>query len=50
LQDTLQIEVFEEVEKSFPSFQREEEDLELLFKHIKYYFPNYNYLIQYLQM
>lgn len=41
LQDSLQIEVFNEVERSFPSFEREEEDLELLFKHIKYYFPGY---------
>ena len=41
LQDTLQIEVMEEVGKTFPDFGSESEDLEWLFKYIKYYFPNY---------
>ena len=41
LQDTLQIEVMEEVGKAFPDFDSENEDLEWLFKYIKYYFPNY---------
>ena len=41
LQDTLQIELFDEVDKVFPDFKKETDDLELLFKHIKYYFPKY---------
>ncbi|MCK0147820.1 gliding motility lipoprotein GldB [Arenibacter sp. F26102] len=41
LQDTVQIEVLDEVGKSFPGFDKEQENLELLFKHIRYYFPNY---------
>jgi gliding motility-associated lipoprotein GldB len=41
LQDSLQLEVMDEVGKSFPDFEEEKEDLELLFKYIKYYFPNY---------
>lgn len=39
LQDTIQIELFSEVEKAFPDFKKEKEDLENLFKHIIYYFP-----------
>ena len=39
LDDTLQIEILDEVEKAFPDFESEKQELELLFKHIKYYFP-----------
>jgi gliding motility-associated lipoprotein GldB len=41
LQDSLQLEVMDEVGKSFPNFESEKEDLEWLFKYVKYYFPNY---------
>ena len=41
LQDTLQMEVMDEVGKSFPDFKSEKEDLEWLFKYIKYYFPKF---------
>jgi len=40
-QDTLEIELLEESSKVFPDFQAEEADLELLFKHIKYYYPEF---------
>lgn len=39
--DTLVIEMLEESVKAFPDFEQEEQDLELLFKHIKYYFPEF---------
>ncbi|HMB63878.1 MAG TPA: gliding motility lipoprotein GldB [Eudoraea sp.] len=39
LKDTLQIELLREIGGKFGNFERETEDLELLFKHIKYYFP-----------
>nr|WP_292963111.1 MULTISPECIES: gliding motility lipoprotein GldB [unclassified Allomuricauda] len=39
LTDTIQVELFEEVAKAFGDFEQESADLELLFKHIKYYFP-----------
>ncbi|MEY8779145.1 gliding motility lipoprotein GldB [Allomuricauda sp. XS_ASV26] len=39
LTDTLQVELSNEVEKAFPDFDKESEELESLFKHIKYYFP-----------
>lgn len=41
LQDTLQIELLEEVDQVFSDFETQANDLELLFKHIKYYFPKY---------
>ena len=41
LQDTLQLEVMDEVGKSFPDFVSEKQDIEWLFRYIKYYFPNY---------
>ncbi len=41
LQDPIQVELFDEVGKIFPNFDRESEELESLFKHIKYYFPQY---------
>ncbi|MDT0605514.1 gliding motility lipoprotein GldB [Croceitalea rosinachiae] len=39
LTDTLQLELQEEVRESFGDFSAEEEAIESLFKHIKYYFP-----------
>ncbi|MDT7828062.1 gliding motility lipoprotein GldB [Pricia sp. S334] len=41
LQDSLQIELLSEVDNEFSDFSEEKDDLILLFKHIKYYFPNY---------
>lgn len=41
MQDSLQIELFQEVGNAFRSFEEEEAGLEKLFKHIKYYFPEY---------
>jgi len=40
-QDTLEIELLEESSKVFPDLNAEEADLELLFKHIKYYYPEF---------
>lgn len=40
LKDTLQVELLDEVGKTFPNFNKETQDLELFFKHVKYYFPN----------
>ncbi len=39
LSDTIQVELSEEVAKAFGNFEQESADLESLFKHIKYYFP-----------
>jgi len=39
MNDSLQIELFQEVGNTFNSFGDEEAGLTLLFKHIKYYFP-----------
>lgn len=39
MQDSLQIELFQEVGNTFNSFEEEEGHLTQLFKHIKYYFP-----------
>ncbi|MFX0557420.1 gliding motility lipoprotein GldB [Maribacter sp. CXY002] len=39
MQDSLQIELFQEVGNTFSSFNDEEEGLVSLFKHIKYFFP-----------
>ncbi len=41
LQDTLQVELRGEINKTFPDFEQEAEDLSQLFKHIRYYFPSY---------
>jgi gliding motility-associated lipoprotein GldB len=41
LEDTLQIELFNEVNTAFPNFEKETTDLELFFKHALFYFPNY---------
>ncbi len=39
IRDTIQQEINEEVTKAFPDFQQEQENLENLFRHIKYYYP-----------
>lgn len=39
--DTLQVQLSEESLKAFPDFDEEAMDLSLLFKHIKYYFPEF---------
>ncbi|MEM9361074.1 MAG: gliding motility lipoprotein GldB [Bacteroidota bacterium] len=39
LTDTLQMELSDEVNKTFGSFSKENEDLESLFKYISFYFP-----------
>lgn len=39
LNDTIQKELFEEVQKQFPDFSKEEAELTSLFQHLKYYFP-----------
>ncbi|APQ16592.1 gliding motility lipoprotein GldB [Maribacter hydrothermalis] len=41
MQDSLQIELFQEVGNTFQSFEDEKESIIQLFKHIKYYFPEY---------
>ncbi|MGB5270053.1 gliding motility lipoprotein GldB [Eudoraea sp.] len=41
LKDTLQNEIFSEVNRTFPNFDKETADLELFFKHVVYHFPNY---------
>ncbi|NNL02687.1 MAG: gliding motility lipoprotein GldB, partial [Eudoraea sp.] len=41
LNDTLQKELYSEVNAEFPDFVKETADLELFFKHVLYYFPNY---------
>ncbi|SDE89683.1 protein involved in gliding motility GldB [Pricia antarctica] len=41
LQDSLQVELLSEVGATFSDFSEERDDLILLFKHIKYYFPDY---------
>lgn len=41
LQDSLQIELLSEVGTIFTDFSEEKDDLTLLFKHIKYYFPDF---------
>ena len=40
-QDTIEIELLEESLKTFPEIKEEEADLELLFKHIEYYYPEF---------
>ena len=39
MKDTLQLELLQESDKVFSDFESEKQDLELLLKHIKYYFP-----------
>ncbi|MDB2607037.1 gliding motility lipoprotein GldB [Zobellia sp.] len=41
MNDTLQIELLSEVEKTFSDFSEEEESLKFLFQHITYYFPKF---------
>ena len=41
LSDTIQIELSDEVDAAFGNFEQEEEELRSLFKHIKYYFPDF---------
>ncbi|WP_228237153.1 gliding motility lipoprotein GldB [Allomuricauda sp. M10] len=41
LTDTLQVELFDQVDKTFGNFETETEALESLFQHIKYYFPEF---------
>ncbi|MGB5227113.1 MAG: gliding motility lipoprotein GldB [Eudoraea sp.] len=41
LKDTLQNEIFSEVNSTFPNFDKETADLKLFFKHAVYFFPNY---------
>ncbi len=40
INDTLQQELNREVKNEFPDFEEEQQELEELFKHIKYYYPN----------
>ncbi|WNH08229.1 gliding motility lipoprotein GldB [Thalassobellus suaedae] len=40
--DTLQLQLFSEVNKVFSDFSETELDIESLFNHIKYYFPEFN--------
>jgi len=42
LKDTIQIELFNEVYKTFPNFDNETQELTTLFQHIKYYFPKFS--------
>ncbi|SFZ89187.1 gliding motility-associated lipoprotein GldB [Flaviramulus basaltis] len=40
--DTLQVQLFNEVDKTFNSFDDTENEIEALFNHLKYYFPEFN--------
>ena len=40
MQNPLWRELFQEVEKKYPNFDSQTEEIEALFKHLKYYFPN----------
>ena len=42
VEDTLQIEISNEVKKAFPDFGDEEVELRSLFRHIKYYYPQFS--------
>ncbi len=42
MKDTLQLQLFNEVEKVFPNFSITEFEIESLFNHLKYYFPEFN--------
>jgi gliding motility-associated lipoprotein GldB len=41
MQDTLQLELEEEVLKVYDNFSQQEKDIEKLFQHLKYYFPEF---------
>ena len=40
MSDSLQLEIMSEVGQTFSDFEAEEEEIKMLFRHIKYYFPN----------
>ncbi len=40
MRDSLQLEIMSEVGQTFSDFEAEEEEIKMLFRHIKYYFPN----------
>tara|TARA_R110002050_G_scaffold94765_3_gene197323 strand:- start:57904 stop:58881 length:978 start_codon:yes stop_codon:yes gene_type:complete len=40
--DTIQLQLYSEVNKVFSAFSETEQDIESLFNHIKYYFPEFN--------
>ncbi len=40
MKDTIQQEINREVTKTFPSFEEETQEIERIFQHLKYYFPN----------
>ncbi|WP_338731621.1 gliding motility lipoprotein GldB [Mangrovimonas cancribranchiae] len=40
MRDTLQQELLEETKKTFPDLKQERQDIESLFQHLKFYFPN----------
>ncbi|AYN66878.1 gliding motility lipoprotein GldB [Euzebyella marina] len=42
LQDTLQVELLNEVNDEFKDFENERDELENFFRHVKYYFPQFN--------
>ncbi len=42
IKDTLQVELFNAVENEFKSFDETEIEVESLFNHLKYYFPEFN--------
>lgn len=41
LNDSIQLEIEAEVNKSFPEFSEETDELHSLFQHVKYYFPDF---------
>lgn len=41
MKDTLQIALFKESKKVFPDFKTQERDIEFLFNHLSYYFPEF---------
>ncbi|MCM4169414.1 hypothetical protein KCTC52924_00448 [Arenibacter antarcticus] len=40
VQDTLQVQLSQAVDSVFPNFKEEERELQSLFRHIRYYYPN----------
>lgn len=41
MEDEVQLELEEEVQKAFPNFKEEKEEITSLFQHFKYYFPEF---------
>lgn len=41
MKDTLQMEIQEEVFKKFPDFENQKSEIEYFYKHLKYYFPQF---------